>query len=178
MFEQKHIPNRKPDEHLIYSLHAHWIKLVYAFILFFAQLAILAAFYLGAKYLFPNLSAYPAINVLAICFATLYLLMAFLLLFNNYLDYQLDVWIITNHRIIAIIQTNLFNRTISEYYIEKIQDVSANEKGILQNLFRFGDVMIQTASEKPTVYINDVPHPFKVAEIINGLIYKDVKKEG
>jgi len=175
MFEEKHIPNRALNEHLITFVRPHWLYLLKSMSLF----ALMFALPIGAYYIisetFPILLEVELLYVIAVFTATLYYLVTFLLLYNQFIDYHLDIWIVTNMRIIAIVQNNIFNRTISEHKLDVIQDVTANQKGLLQTMLNFGDVLVQTAAEKEKFHFNDVPNPFEVARQINELV-RSLKK--
>lgn len=83
-----------------------------------------------------------------------------------WLDYYFDITIVTNERIIDINQVGLFNRSVSELYLTQVQDVSGAQKGLLQNMFHYGDVTIQTAGGKNNFVINHVSDSYNVARKI------------
>lgn len=83
-----------------------------------------------------------------------------------WLDYYFDITIVTNERIIDINQVGLFNRSVSELYLTQVQDVSGAQKGLLQNMFHYGDVTIQTAGGKNYFIINHVNNSYDVARKI------------
>lgn len=103
------------------------------------------------------------------------LTIAFLLIFHNY---YLSLQIITSERIVDIDQTSLFRREVSSTTIEKIEDVTHKKVGILNLLFNYGDVIIQTAGRTGAeagadsvngFVFNNVPSPAEVAHIIDVL---------
>lgn len=69
-------------------------------------------------------------------------------MFYGFIDYYLDVYIITNERIVNIEQNGFFKREISELHLHQIQDVSAKVNGFLPTIMHYGDVFIQTAAER------------------------------
>lgn len=80
-------------------------------------------------------------------------------------SYRQSVSIITNERIISVLQRGFFNAKITEAELNRIQDVSSDIKGVLQTAFGFGDVTIRTASESLLVLVN-VPKPYDVQQAI------------
>ncbi|HPN67738.1 MAG TPA: PH domain-containing protein [bacterium] len=80
-----------------------------------------------------------------------------------WLDYYFDITIVTNERLIDIQQSGLFNRSVSELYLQQIQDVSGKQKGFMQNVFNYGDVLIQTAGEKTLFVVDHVYNCYQVA---------------
>jgi hypothetical protein len=60
--------------------------------------------------------------------------------------YYLDLWIITDRRIIVIDQVHFFNRRSSSFRLERLQDVRVSVRGIIATFLNFGTVRAQTAS--------------------------------
>jgi hypothetical protein len=89
-----------------------------------------------------------------------------LILFVVWIDYYLDVWIVTTKRIVNIEQVGLFNRQISELEHSKIQDVTSEVKGFLPTFFQYGYVYVQTAAEKARFTFKQIPDPVWVRNII------------
>lgn len=92
----------------------------------------------------------------------LVLWMAFALLWTNY---YLDVWVLTNHRIIDVEQLGLFNRRISSFRFNQIQDATVKVSGLVATLIGFGTVEIRTASNE-TFKFKGVASPNFVKEKI------------
>ena len=177
MFIENNIPNQRQGEELVLFLRRHWI-IVFANMLFYAFLIFLpiaVAFFIlqdPNQFIFTY-ETYPFILLLS----SSYLLFIWLFFYNSFLDYNLDVWIITNKRIINIEQKGLFNRVISEHELEKIQDVTGIQKGFWQTFFTFGDVHVQTAAEVERFLFKQINDPFEVVKTINLLILNIRQKE-
>ena len=105
----------------------------------------------------------------------IYYMFVLTLLYIGWLDYYLDVAIITNERIVDIDQDGLFNRTVSELHLSKIQDVSGNVKGIVGTMMDFGDVKVQTAGTTEEFILDTIPHPYKVSKMIIDLHQKCIE---
>jgi uncharacterized membrane protein YdbT with pleckstrin-like domain len=73
--------------------------------------------------------------------------------------YILDVWIVTDHRIIDSTQHGFFNRSISELHISRIQDISVKTDGFIQTLLKFGDLEVQTAGTENKFHFRQIPDP-------------------
>jgi uncharacterized membrane protein YdbT with pleckstrin-like domain len=80
--------------------------------------------------------------------------------------YTLDVWIVTNRRIIDSTQHGFFNRTISELHISRIQDISVSTKGFIPTILHFGDLQVQTAGTEEKFLFMQIPKPEKVKDVI------------
>lgn len=115
---------------------------------------------------YPNLLngeiSYPLI-VLAV---SGYALFIWLFFFFSFIDYYLDIWLITSERIIDVRQEGFFSRTVSELKLFQIQDVTSELKGFFQFIFRYGDVHVQTAGEVQRFVFREIPHPEAVRDII------------
>jgi len=80
--------------------------------------------------------------------------------------YYLNIQIVTNLRIVDIDQTGLFNRRISELHIDKIEDVTSEEKGPFATIFQYGNVYVQTAGTVERFVFERVPNPERIEKII------------
>ncbi|MHA1748185.1 MAG: hypothetical protein ACTSYF_06020 [Promethearchaeota archaeon] len=71
--------------------------------------------------------------------------------------YYLNVLIITNKRIIDVEQHSLFRREVSEFMLVKVQDVTIEIPNFTASLFKFGNIIVQTAGEK-NFSSHHIPH--------------------
>jgi uncharacterized membrane protein YdbT with pleckstrin-like domain len=86
--------------------------------------------------------------------------------FAMWSDHWLDMWIITNKRVIDIEQHGFFRREVSSFPLDRIQDVTYGMNGIIATWLKFGDVRIQTASISDTFIMREVPFPEEVKDAI------------
>ena len=176
MFIENHIPNKRNGEKLILFLRRHWIIIIghWLFYMFLAFIPIGLYYFINLTYisLLENTFSYAFLFLLA----SLYYLYIILFFYHAFIDFHLDVWIVTNKRIINIEQKGLFNREISEHEVEKIQDVTGTQKGFLPTVFSYGDVHVQTAGTKQRFFFHQVPHPDRVRNIIIKLAERNKKK--
>lgn len=162
-----HFPGQRPNEQVIRLLRRHW-SVAFTFISHAIISAVVLPIVVGLLLYFevftfvPNTVPY----VLLVEGISIYYLIAALFYFHNFVDYHLDIWVITDQRIVSIEQNGLFNRTIAELHIEKIQDVSSEVKGKVQTFLDFGQVYIQTAGAIEKFSFDEVPHPAEVAKLI------------
>lgn len=96
--------------------------------------------------------------------------------FVIWVDYYLDIWIITNERILDVEQRGFFNRVVSELDLERIQDITSQVNGMLATMFGFGDIHIQTAAEEKRFKLKSVPHPVTIRKKIAELYGKAREK--
>ncbi len=75
-------------------------------------------------------------------------------------DHYLDVWAITNKRIVTIEQVTLFHRNTGSFRLEKLQDVNVEISGLLATVLHYGTIELQTASGSEEEFkTNYIPHP-------------------
>lgn len=90
--------------------------------------------------------------------------------FQNFLNWFFNVYIITNKRIIDIDFIGLLYKNISEAPLSSVQDVTSNVSGTLQVIFNYGNVLIQTAAEKREFEFSDVANPSAVRDILSDIV--------
>ena len=86
--------------------------------------------------------------------------------FIVWLDYHLDVWVVTTERIVDIEVPGLFKINVSEFKLSNVQDVSVDVHGIVPTFFNFGNVHIQTAGALRQFVFEQVPHPHEIRKKI------------
>ncbi len=105
-------------------------------------------------------------NAVIIFSLALWSLLLWMRLFWVWIDYYLDVWIITNHRLIDIEQKGFFNRNVANVRLDFIQDVAYEVNGVIASLLNFGTIEIQTAGEMRHFTLQGVSHPEKLRDIL------------
>lgn len=76
-------------------------------------------------------------------------------------------YVLTDKRLILIIQRGLFNREERQASLNMIQDVKGEVKGLQASVYGFGDVIVQTASTAdPMLRLNLVGRPRMVQKAI------------
>ncbi len=104
---------------------------------------------------------------LFVFFYSIWLLILWISFFINWTKYYLDVWYVTEKRIIAIDQKRIFNREVSNVRFDKVQDVTVTVKGFIATMLDFGNIEVQTASEDNRDFkMTVVRHPQEVRRII------------
>ncbi|MBM4401910.1 MAG: PH domain-containing protein [Candidatus Cloacimonetes bacterium] len=85
----------------------------------------------------------------------------------RYFLWSRTFYILTNKRLILVIQRGLFSCEERQASLNMIQDVKGEIKGLQASLYGFGDVIVQTASTAdPMLRLNMVGRPRKVQKII------------
>ena len=159
-----------PDEHVILEVRKHWI------VFFGNAIALLFSAFIpfviltALKVFLPQIFKIPLsgnVYALFLFFYCLWLLVLWISFFIYWTKYYLDVWYVTEKRIIAIDQRSTFNREISNLRFDKIQDVTIDVDGFIPTILKFGNVRVQTASEdERDFYMSMVKNPDEVRRVI------------
>lgn len=171
MYTMTKFPNQQPNERIIMFLRRHWLFLFKIFVIFLILIIIMIAFDVGAYYatnVWENDVGFP----IMILGNSAYFLFVLLFSFANFVDYYLDVWIVTNKRIVNVEQKGLFSRVVSEKELSRMQDVTSEVHGFIATFFNYGDIYIQTAGTKERFVFKQVPDAPHVAQEITNLVQK------
>lgn len=175
MIRLEEITRQKEYEKLVLTVRRHWIILFGHFCMLLLEITLPLALILLLNSSIANLTNHPVIGPALLLLASAYILFILLLFFHNFVDYYLDVWIVTNERLINIEQKGLFFRAIAELRYYNVQDVASEVKGILPTLFHYGDVTVQTAGTQPRFKMKQVPNAHDIARRIHTLLEEDQK---
>jgi uncharacterized membrane protein YdbT with pleckstrin-like domain len=86
--------------------------------------------------------------------------------FIEWTDFMLDTWILTNERLVDVEQIALFSRRVSTLSLDRIQDITIEESGILETFLGIGNVLIQTASEIEQFQVKGARNPVVMKDMI------------
>lgn len=160
-------PGQKPDEKVLLVLHRHWVVLLKDLLIFIALIGLPAVvFFVAKNTLGWELATGSLGYIVLVMGGSLYCLFIWNLTFGYWLDYLLDYFVVTDQRVVDIDQEGLFNRTVAEQPLYRVQDVTTEVRGVWQTVLRYGNVYIQTAAEKQRFVFEQVPHPEEVAKQI------------
>jgi len=67
--------------------------------------------------------------------------------YHSFIDWYLDVLILTDRNLINFHWNGLFNRDSIRIDYQDIESISVHDKGIAQTIFKFGELKIETANE-------------------------------
>lgn len=135
-----------------------------------------------AALLFPLFSStgflqgfFPPSYIFAMGLAWYMLCLSFAL--QSFLIWFFSVFIITDERIIDVDFVSLLFKDVSSAKIDAIQDISSKTGGMLASLLDIGTVHIQTAGEQREIQFENVPHPAKVAALLNELMLEEEREK-
>lgn len=169
------IIKQKPYEKIVYLLRRDTVTFIPRILLLLILIGVGYGLYSLLKILFPALFINNIPLAVLILLGGVYALSIWLFFYTAFINYFLDIWIVTNDRIIDIHQHGLFARTIAELDLFRVQDVTSEAKGFFATVFDYGNVYIQTAGEKERFTFFNVPEPHKIREAIIQLADEDRK---
>ncbi|NRH20593.1 PH domain-containing protein [Candidatus Gracilibacteria bacterium] len=155
----------RPGEQLLMMVHRHWVvfafKIGYLLILFITT-AIILMMKGGLITLFGTAIFWGGLSIYWMFFLTFILL--------SWINDELDLFLITDQRIIGIEQISALSRRVTECGLNRVQEVNAEVTGILQTILHYGHVHIHTASEHSDMIVSFAPNPVENGNRINTII--------
>ena len=156
---------QREDENIILVLHRHpatlFLSITKPLIIAIAIIIVLVV------YVYSNPMLFSILFIM--------LLLSLIWVFYEWLCWWLDIFIVTDQRIIDIDQKSLFNKRVSEATWDKVQDVTYEIKGVTATFFDYGSVFIQTAGAIGVVTFAEIAEPDKIKSLITD-IQKDPGK--
>lgn len=159
------------DEQVLLIVRRHWfvffsriIGVVGTALLPFLAYTFVASFSLTKQFVVPITHTYS--NELLFC-AALWLLMHWMTLAYLWTDQYLDLWVVTDRRIVSIDQRRLFTRSIGSFRLERLQDMNVEIPGFLATIFNYGNIEAQTASGSEEEFqVSGLPDPRDIKALI------------
>lgn len=155
------LEDKKPYEKIIVLLRRHWFTLFLKLLAFL----LIGLIPVGVIQIF-KLVEIPDISPWTGTALIIFYLMWSYGLFYTLTMYLLDVWIITDHRVVDSEQHGFFSRTVAELNLYRIQDISVEISGIIPTFFDYGDLEIQTAGTAEKFFFKQIPDPNGVKDIV------------
>ncbi len=161
----------EPSEKVLKIVRKHWFVIItelfgtFIMLLFpFFLLFLVAVFPQSIIKVDISLSHYTTLITFGIAAWSVLTLMAG---FATWTHYYLDLWIITDRRIILVDQIHFFNRNVSIFRLERLQDIEFYVKGVIPTLLNFGTIQAQTAGAHESNFkTSGLPNPRELQAII------------
>ena len=147
---------------LIVGTHCVWIGIIFLIPFLFSVLANTVP----AFALFATLLSYlPAGSTSFL--AAVWTLLFWMALGSVWTNYYLNNWTVTTKRVIVVVQRGLFNRSVSSFRLERLQDIEVDVNGIVATMFDYGTIHTETAGHEEAPFtMHGVPHPQEIKSII------------
>jgi uncharacterized membrane protein YdbT with pleckstrin-like domain len=153
------------DEYVVAIIYRHIVGILFIYLEAFAAVAaILALVFLAFSDFFSNLSRDS--NMLLAAGVIFALALLFFILFIATYIYRQSKIIVTNKNLFQVLQRGLFMRRISRLDISNVEDVTADQSGLLANMFNYGTLTVETAGAQKNFVFPYCPEPNKYANLI------------
>ncbi|HVW71734.1 MAG TPA: PH domain-containing protein [Candidatus Paceibacterota bacterium] len=87
--------------------------------------------------------------------------------FNTFTRYYLDQWVITTSRIVDIHQFGFFDRHVSSFLLNHVQDVTTDVNGVFPTMFGYGTLRVETAGDASQHFLmGGIPNPEAIRDLI------------
>lgn len=164
MQKDKLFPAQDKSEKIVRVIRRHWFT--YLIFWFLAFMMFIPFILVILYWIMNNETISLLVNNIIILGSSIYVLLILALLIYGFVDFYLDVYILTDKRVVDIKQNGLFKREISELNLRQVQDVNAEVNGVFATLLHYGDVYIQTAGEQENFVFRQIPHPYETSKNI------------
>ncbi len=161
--------NLENGEKIILEVRKHWFVFLGNVAGFLLGIFLPIIFYVLALIFLPDILRQKILDYksLIIFIYSMWLLGVWVLFFIQWTNYYLDVWYITQKRIIDVEQKSIFHREISNLRFDKIQDISIEVRGFIATMLNFGDIAVQTAAEDSSDFVMiNARDPQRIRKII------------
>lgn len=151
---------KKSYENVLVLLRRHWF-VIFVRLIAFALLGLvpLVSYFALRSFIEP-------LKGMFLFFAALFYLFLWYGCFYAITMYLLDIWIVTDHRIIDSEQHGFFNHSISEIHLAKIQDISVVIAGVIPTFLDYGVLEVQSAGASEKFFFKQIPHPNAIRDLI------------
>lgn len=173
MAETKRIfDGQHEDEEVLMTFHRHPIVMRKGLLAILIGMLIGMLPIMAQTYgLFPSLLG-EEIKLSYFWFVPLGTVLGGLFLFYDWISWNYSVFIITDQRLIQISQKGLFNRSVVDVGLDKIQNINYQIDGIQETLLGFGTILVQTFVGD--LVMDKIHHP----QVIQEKIVKIIKELG
>lgn len=165
-----------PQEKILLLLRAHPITnlkwIVPAILLF------LAPFFVPVVFSLINLDLSQIPTPFAVVFIVINYLLVLVIVFEGFLHWYFNVYIVTDKNIVDVDFHSVLFKNIDVAPLRNIEDTSSSMGGILNSIFHYGHVYIQTAGAAKNIDLVSVPRPHHVADFILDESHKIHEKGG
>jgi uncharacterized membrane protein YdbT with pleckstrin-like domain len=147
----------QPEEHIVLMARKHWFVLLRDSVglMFAAFLPLIAG-----SVLLTWADAPTQLFGLAGFASFVWMTLVAIALAHSTTSFYLDLWVVTNKRIVYIEQVRLFSRETTTVRIERIQDATVVYHNFVETMLNFGTLRIQSAgATADDLEVYGIPNP-------------------
>jgi len=151
----------QPGEKVIFQVKRHPIGMIGIYVmagLLLVALAVICFIVAPAAFESQGGASSGVKSLAAIAFLIIAVLSLIFVFISN-IVYWGNAWILTSDSITQINQRSLFDRQSSQLSLANLEDVTAQQNGILSHLFNFGVLKAETAGERSKFVFAYCPNP-------------------
>ncbi|OGE37853.1 hypothetical protein A3B45_02775 [Candidatus Daviesbacteria bacterium RIFCSPLOWO2_01_FULL_39_12] len=152
------------DEKILLLLRAHPITnlswIISAFLL------VLLPFLIPSSLFFLKVDTSFLPPLYGLVLAVINYLLVAVIVFEGFLYWYFNVFLVTDKNIIDVDFNSILFKNIDMAPLKNIEDVSSSISGLMQSIFHYGNVFIQTAGAARNFEFNNVSQPDRVADFI------------
>lgn len=171
----------EPGEQVIAEVRKHWF-LFLAELLPYAIIAVIPFALPNILPLVPLLAPYAAsihlTSPLMRVALGIWLLLTWTSAWGVFTRYFLNVWVLTDRRIVDIKQRHFFARQVSSLLLPRVQDVTTDVEGVLPSLLGIGDIKVQSAGTDVDFLMHGIPNPETMRDLILAHTSPEAKNAG
>lgn len=158
------LENLRPGENVISVIKRHWIAYVILWIYIITWLIISLSLFL----ILWNTLIWNLANIV-------FWLYFLVFLYIQWLNHELDMYVVTNNRVIWIDQVSFLNRSVSECNLWQVQEVNSKISWLFANILNYWTLSIQTAWNVTTLKMTFCPDSMQEARKLLNIVddYRD-----
>ena len=171
----------EPGEHVVKEARKHWFLFV-AELLPYAIFVVIPLALPALLMLIPPLAPYAALlnyrARLPQAILGIWLLVVWTGAWGVFTRYYLNLWVLTDRRIVDIKQSGYFHREVSSLLISRVQDVTTDVEGVVSSLLSIGDITVQSAGAVDEFVMRSIPRPEEMRDIILKYVAEKAGNQG
>jgi len=157
-----HLSTQEEGEQIVVLLRRHWVtNLSWVLATFLMILAPLIVAFSSSLSFLPG-----RFQIMA---AIIWYLLIITFVFERFLSWYFNVYIVTDKRVVDLDFYQLFSYSQSQANLSEITNMRISVSGFSRLFLDFGDLVIETAGESPNLHFERVPNPRRVMDIIEDL---------
>jgi Bacterial PH domain len=160
----------EPDEKVIKTVRKHWFVITLELLIIIIMGLMPVFIFMGLLIITPSeaiLSFFETQTPFIIFGLAAWLLLSAMATATAWTKYYLDLWVITDRRIILVDQIGFFNRRVSNFRLERLQDIKVSIVGLIPTLLNYGTIRAQTASASENNFESTfLPDPRELQSLI------------
>ncbi|MEI8338634.1 MAG: PH domain-containing protein [bacterium] len=160
--------NLQKGEEIIFKVKRHPVGIFYAMLI---SIALLSSFVFFIFYELPKILNQETMHVSLITAAILLICFSGLIFAFNFFYSKIyfgNGWVLTSDSLTQISQQSLFRKQSSQLSLANLQDVTAEQNGLLTHIFGYGTVKCVTAGDAKNFDLSYCPDPsYYAKQILN-----------